>query len=281
MDRERGEDGVSSDDLLRDAKRAYESSIEPTSEAVSSADEAASWELPVEPATAVPAVPAPAVPAPAVPPEPSSPEPPEPPPPEPSTVPDFTIPDPGVPTGLPPEPVEVDVDEVLAGVPAPPEATAKAGNWLSILWRNRWIIVVAIVGITVLAGILDRSRPISDVDVGDCFNDPGFGEVRDVEIVDCADPHDLEAFATVELEGGDYPGEFSVFEQAFDACLDLFEPYVGTPYENSSLYIFPLSPTEGSWNDGDRGAVCVVYEPVGADGEEFSRRVGSVRNSGL
>lgn len=192
------------------------------------------------------------------------------------------VPDPGIPTGLPSEPVEVDSDEVLAGLPAPPEVTAKAGGLIATLWRNRWIVVVAVVGISVLAGILDDSAPIADRAAGDCFNNPDREEVSEIDLIDCSDSHELEVFATVPLTGNEFPGDFGVAEQAFEACIEEFEGYVGEPYATSALYAFPFSPTEGSWNDGDREALCVVYEPVpGTNGEEIMSRTGSVRGSGL
>jgi hypothetical protein len=194
----------------------------------------------------------------------------------------FTVPDPGIPTGLPPEPLEVDADEVLAGLPVPPETAAAAGGLLSVLWRNRWIVVVAVIGISVLAGILDQSKPIQERSPGECFNNPRGDEVSEIDLIDCADPHDLEVFANVSLTGGAFPGDDALVEQAFGSCLDFFEPYVGEPYETSILYMFPFTPAEGTWNDGERNAVCVVFEPVaGTAGAEIKARTGSVRGSGL
>lgn len=194
----------------------------------------------------------------------------------------FRVPDPGVPTGLPSEPVEVDSDQVIAGLPVPAETSAKAGGLLSTLWRNRWIVVVAVIGVSVLAGILDKSEPISNRSAGDCFDEPSGETVTEITPVDCAKDHELEVFATISLGGGTFPGDQAVVEQAFDSCLNRFEAYVGEPYETSILYIFPFTPTEGAWNDGEREALCIVYEPVpGSDGATIKPRTGSVRGSGL
>jgi hypothetical protein len=194
----------------------------------------------------------------------------------------FTIPDPGIPTGLPPEPMEVDADEVIAGLPVPPETSARAGGLLSVLWRNRWIVVMAVIGVSVLAGILDQSTPIQERSPGECFNNPSGEEVSEVDLIDCSDPHELEVFASVTLVGGAYPGDAALFERAFDSCLGFFESYVGEPYETSILYMFPFTPAEGTWNDGERNALCVVFESVpGTEGAEILSRTGSVRGSGL
>jgi hypothetical protein len=117
---------------------------------------------------------------------------------------------------------------------------------------------------------------------GDCFDDPSRDVVSDINLIDCSKDHELEAFANTELSGGVFPGNFAVLEQAFDSCLDRFESYVGEPYDTSSLYMFPFTPTEEAWDDGERDALCVVYQPVpGSDGDEIMSRSGSVRNSGL
>ena len=193
----------------------------------------------------------------------------------------FTIPDPGVPTGLPGDPVEVDVDQVLADVPAPPEVKARAGGFFATLWRNRWIVVVGVVGVSVLAGILDNSEPISESTQGDCFNNPSTEEVSEVDPIDCSDPHELEVFATVTLAGDEYPGDFAIAEVAFDECLQFFEGYIGEPYPTSVYYAFPFTPNESSWDSGDREALCVAYEPVaGTNGEEIASRTGSLRGIG-
>ena len=192
------------------------------------------------------------------------------------------IPDPGIPTGLPSETVEVDSDEMLAGLPVPPEVGAKTGGLLSTLWRNRWIVVVAIIGVSILANVLDSSEPISQAAPGDCFDNPSRDEVSEIDPIDCAESHDLEVFASIVLGGDQYPGVFAIAEPAFNSCVDRFEGYVGEPYATSALYAFPFTPTEASWQDGDREALCVVYEPVpGTDGEEIMPRTGSVRGSGL
>ncbi len=194
----------------------------------------------------------------------------------------FTVPDPGVPTGLPSEPVDVDSDQVIAGLPVPAQSSAKAGGLLSLLWRNRWIVAVAIIGISVLGGILDQSEPIANRSSGDCFDEPSAETVTEITPIDCAEDHELEVFATISLSGGAFPGDLEVVDEAFNSCLNRFEAYVGEPYDTSILYIFPFTPTEGAWDDGEREALCIVYEPVpGSDGIAVKSRTGSVRGSGL
>lgn len=107
---------------------------------------------------------------------------------------------------------------------------------------------------------------VQSVEVGDCFNDPdGVEEGVEVEAlgaVPCAEPHDNEAYHVFELPDGEYPGDAEVEEQSFEGCVGPFEGYVGRTYEASELEIFPITPTEASWNDvDDREVICAVYLP--------------------
>ena len=54
-------------------------------------------------------------------------------------------------------------------------------------------------------------------------------------------------------------------------CLDEFEGYVGAPYATSAIYASMISPSEGSWADGDRTFTCVLFDPDGAELTESLR----------
>lgn len=116
---------------------------------------------------------------------------------------------------------------------------------------------------------------------GVCFDDTGppsdgseVAEVAEVPIVDCGAPHDNEVYATFELPDGQYPGEEQVVRLAEQGCLERFEGYVGTSYEQSELSLFTLFPTEETWTAADdREVVCAVF----LDGGQLE---GSVEGSG-
>lgn len=121
--------------------------------------------------------------------------------------------------------------------------------------------------------------------VGDCFNEGGqptdtneVTPVADVSAVPCADPHDIEVFALVEVGDGPqapFPGDAAIAEEASGLCEAQFESYVGTPYETSELQFSPvLVPTAASWLEGDREAVCGLYEG------DLSQASGSLKASG-
>jgi len=96
---------------------------------------------------------------------------------------------------------------------------------------------------------------------GDCFDDPEGEEVREVEVIPCDEPHDNEVYALVELDDDDdFPGEDQVAEEAQELCFEAFEDYVGIPYEESVFLSLQLTPSEEGWADGDREAVCVLYD---------------------
>lgn len=115
------------------------------------------------------------------------------------------------------------------------------------------LVVVALVASACSASVLK-------LDIGTCFDDPDtFEQVEDVPIVDCADPHDNEVFANVDLTGSDYPGQDQVENRATQICYDHFSDYVGISYEESVYDIGWLFPTAETWDAGDREVICFGY----------------------
>lgn len=114
-----------------------------------------------------------------------------------------------------------------------------------------------------------------EIKVGDCLNDGDVsGEVESVPVVECTEPHDSEAYASIIMDDGDFPGADEVDTQAQDGCLAAFEGYVGTSYDNSKFEISYYYPTEATWANGDREILCVLYDPAG-------KSTGSASGSGL
>ncbi len=113
------------------------------------------------------------------------------------------------------------------------------------------------------------------IQVGDCFDDPG-EEATQVPAVPCGEPHDFEAFATFDLDGGDdYPGDEAVGDDAAEDCLERFEGYVGSAYADSALFADAMTPTADGWEQGGaREVICMVFDPSGD-------LTGSVEQSGL
>lgn len=99
-----------------------------------------------------------------------------------------------------------------------------------------------------------------ELSVGECFNDTNEYEISEVPIVDCAVPHDNEIYYLFDLEG-DFPSDITT--AGYEGCLPAFEGFVGAPYETSIYEVYPMTPTMGSWDNGDREVVCSVYLTTG------------------
>lgn len=100
-------------------------------------------------------------------------------------------------------------------------------------------------------------------------------EVERLPIIDCEIAHTHEIYATVDYEEQSvFPGVEVLGEFAQVACLEAFEPFVGTSAFDSSLSYTWLVPTLGSWNDrDDREVLCVL---ASRDGSELR---GSMQDS--
>lgn len=129
------------------------------------------------------------------------------------------------------------------------------------------------------ASLADEGESVSVFDVGEgqCYNSPDTANVDEVNIVDCAEPHQYEVYALVEHPAGpdeEYPGDEAISAFSDDECLgDTFSDYVGTSYEESELFAFVLQPTADTWEAGDREFVCAAY----LEDDELE---GSVQDSG-
>jgi hypothetical protein len=116
--------------------------------------------------------------------------------------------------------------------------------------------------------------PTLNLVAGTCFDDgaPQAGvpvPAAEVVAVDCAAPHQFEAFATVQHPAGrasPFPGVDGLYAWGSDACLAEFEGYVGVELSGSLFDITLIQPAEGDWDRGDRRVTCVLvrtdYEPM-------------------
>ncbi|MCB2223546.1 MAG: septum formation family protein [Actinobacteria bacterium] len=121
---------------------------------------------------------------------------------------------------------------------------------------------------------------VNSAAVGDCWNDTdeslAGSEVVSIPEVPCSEPHDNEVFSVVTLGiDGVYPGTFALQSASVTRCLGDFEGYVGVPYRESPLDIYPLFPTTTSWLDGDREVICSLFML------DTSTMTGSQRGSSL
>ena len=115
---------------------------------------------------------------------------------------------------------------------------------------------------------------VFELEVGDCFDDPESTDaIQTVPVVPCDQPHDNEIIALVDHPGGaadPFPGVEAIETLGDEQCQgEAFSTYVGVEYEFSRYFITTLTPTEGSWAQGDREIVCIVNIP----GEELTGSV--------
>lgn len=156
-------------------------------------------------------------------------------------------------------------------------------------WLFSAIVVIGVVAYNVSTRVdRDASGAIVDagsigafdLQVGDCFDDTGSivseesGEVASLPGVPCADPHDNEVFAIVDLGISTYPDDEALTQLAWDKCMARFEPWVGLEYDSSELDILTLTPTRESFSSSNRDVVCAVFHV------EFTKLTGSARGSG-
>ncbi|MDI3423504.1 DUF4190 domain-containing protein [Streptomyces luteolus] len=129
-------------------------------------------------------------------------------------------------------------------------------------------------------GAADKSRDdrsAFSLAEGDCFDSPTGkleGETYDVDIVDCAQPHDGEAYGNFRLDEGPYPGLDRISRLAEERCAAYSEGYFGDRAAASgNVYDYYFYPTARSWSLGDRTVTCLV----GA--EDGGKLTGSLRDT--
>ncbi|MGH8928788.1 MAG: septum formation family protein [Acidimicrobiia bacterium] len=134
-----------------------------------------------------------------------------------------------------------------------------------------WLVVMTLA----VVGCSGGGQSVFDLEVGNCFDDTeGSGPISSVPAVDCAEPHDNEVFAVLDYTDAEtYPGTEAMREAARDLCIEQFDAYVGLPYLDSALEVFAITPTEGSWDSGDREVVCSLYNA------DLSNLTGSMRGA--
>lgn len=189
----------------------------------------------------------------------------------------------------PPQQIHRPADGIggqYADAPLPPaswDGTAPTPPQRSLFQRYGKLAVFAIIGLgVILYGVLDKTKDVEDLAVGDCLLMPETEEISSVETIDCASGHELEVFALIKVPDGrdaPYPGEDTLADTIFEECLLRFQPYVGTNYEDSVWFANPLYPTQESWEESnDREGSCVLLQ-IGPD-QQARTVMGSARGSG-
>ncbi|MFD9407695.1 DUF4190 domain-containing protein [Streptomyces sp. NPDC059989] len=129
------------------------------------------------------------------------------------------------------------------------------------------------------------SSKVNDIRMGDCFNTGGdLADYQDedggqasfsVRIVPCDQPHEAEAYAVFDLEGGAYPGTEKVTAMAEEKCSGTkLTDYVGAkPKLSEKMEMYYYFPQSTTWAFGDREVTCFLGDTTGSS-------TGSVRTTG-
>jgi hypothetical protein len=106
---------------------------------------------------------------------------------------------------------------------------------------------------------------VFSIAVGDCLTDDvgTAGEVSEVPVVPCAEPHASEVFHSYQIPAETLPSTTEMQTIVEEQCIGNFEAFVGMAYDTSALDITWLEPTSGSWDGGDRELLCMVFDPAG------------------
>lgn len=107
------------------------------------------------------------------------------------------------------------------------------------------------------------------LDVGNCWDDPTLSggseeeSISSATLLPCNQPHDLEIFDSYDVTDAEYPGIDAMAEAAQTECANRFEEFVGVAYEDSQYTVHTLTPSQESWDTGDREVLCSVYDQRG------------------
>lgn len=99
--------------------------------------------------------------------------------------------------------------------------------------------------------------------VGDCMPaSDTTGEITDLDVVPCDEPHTDEVFFDFELTGDSLPTDEEIQAQVEAQCVPAFTEFVGLDYYESTLDFWWLTPTEQTWTQAnDRLVQCIIYQP--------------------
>jgi hypothetical protein len=170
------------------------------------------------------------------------------------------------------------------------KAHPRAWRWIS---RRAWLgaglaFATGLVALVVLAAVplgpasqgpapaVERDRTgqvtkatnvtLSDVKIGDCYNNTPDNSFDALPEVPCPQPHDDEVFYLFMMSAGKYPGDDAVQTSADNTCGEQLPDYVGVSPSALLDYSY-LLPDQMTWASGDRLVICDLAR---SDGEKLN-----------
>ena len=154
-------------------------------------------------------------------------------------------------------------------------AAAIGGLVLACAWAVAGAAVAAVL-LNLTPGQAPHPRPLRGtvfgLRAGQCANTARNG-VDAARAVPCAEPHQVEIYATFRLAGAAWPGTAALGQRASLGCLDRVGGYLNPGLLGTSLTGSYVYPDEGAWAAGERTVVCEIRGTSGP-------LTGSVRGLG-
>ncbi|MFN8194595.1 MAG: hypothetical protein U0R80_09980 [Nocardioidaceae bacterium] len=168
------------------------------------------------------------------------------------------------------------------------EGRANTGRGLAIaalVIDSVWLVLAVVVGLLAANGTFDKADTptaersgavsVESLAPGDCFDDPDLLGIQgddDVQapaaltLLSCSEDHDFEVFATVELDGGAFPGDDAILDAANKRCGNAFRDYA-TRRIPPDLSLYFCLPSSVTWRLDDHSITCLA----GLPGEKLTR----------
>ncbi len=115
-----------------------------------------------------------------------------------------------------------------------------------------------------LAALAGCSDSTLDPVEGTCLRDPSPNSTS-VQVVPCEDAHTAQVVGVFEAVSGPYPGVDVLSSESSGFCAQAFETFVGSDPTTSVLDLYPLVPSESSWESGDTSVLCVASTFAGQE----------------
>lgn len=125
-------------------------------------------------------------------------------------------------------------------------------------------VIALVLGPALLMSLSACSQSAISLHVGDCFTAPDAMLVGDepltaVETVPCTTAHNSEVVGVKVLPDSSFPNQKELSELTKKFCLESFKQYVGEELYDSEYELYPVAPSEVSWDKAqDRVITCVA-----------------------